>query len=213
VKKTSEPIKVLDSVDSKKQDHSRQWNEYFAKANEFRSDESLWMSTIQNIHVMQRQAMWFAEHTPIPFKSHFTPLDTVASLSTRYLCELACGGNEHALREAGRIAIQMCELLDELLHGESPVVDERARTLQHLAEGLPYWPILHFKHVDREKQQTEEEVFQYFRRWAANPKVRASICGDCVTAEEREERMRQVFGLASQDENNHESNPIQPNQI
>jgi hypothetical protein len=119
-------------------------------------------------------------------------------LTARYAAALAewDGNPESGISRKLRVLRALCQDVVELRRGD------------HSAARLK----IEQAHADREKQQTEEEVFQYFRRWAANPKVRASICGDCVTAEEREERMRQAFGLASQDENNHESNPIQPNQ-
>lgn len=144
--KKKKALPVSQVTDSRKQEHARQWNAYTIKWKEFNPDDSLALSTIRNIHVLQEQALWFAEHTPIPFKNQYPKVDNIASLSARYLCELARLGNEAALHEAGRIAIQMCELLDELLHGESPEVDKRAEALHWLAKGLPYWPMLHFKH-------------------------------------------------------------------
>ena len=123
-----------------------QWVAYDLKWREFYPNESRRMTTIGNIHAMQSEHLWFAEHTPIPFKTHWPEMDIIASLAVRYLCELARQGNDHAIREAGSIAIEVCELLDELLHGESATVDERAKELRRLAEELPYWPMLHFKH-------------------------------------------------------------------
>ena len=49
--------------------------------------------------------------------------------------------------------------------------------------------------LDRERDETEEEVVAHFQRWVKNPKVRESICGGCVSPEERERRLRQIFGL------------------
>jgi len=144
--KTHRLISKPQSTDSGKKENFQQWDAYFIKKKEFNPNESLWLDPIRNIHVLQEQALWFANNTPIPFKTHYPVIDCLASLSARYLCELARRGNDKALREAGRIAIQMCELLDELLHGESAAVDEHAGVLQPLAEGLPYWPMLHFKH-------------------------------------------------------------------
>jgi len=50
--------------------------------------------------------------------------------------------------------------------------------------------------LERESEETEEEAVAYFQRCAQNPKVRAAICGGCVSPEEREQRMRAIFGLA-----------------
>ena len=82
---------------------------------------------------------------------------------------------------------------------------------------------------NRERDETEEEVVAHFQRWAKNPKVREAICGNCVSVEERERRLREIFGLptgipvarnetAAPTSNgntaahNEESNSIQPNQ-
>jgi hypothetical protein len=49
--------------------------------------------------------------------------------------------------------------------------------------------------LDEEREKTEEEVIAHFQQWARNPKVRQSICGGCLTEEERDRRIRQIFGL------------------
>lgn len=64
--------------------------------------------------------------------------------------------------------------------------------------------------LDRDKEQTEEEVLAYFQRWAKNPKVRAAICEGCATPAERERRLRQLFGLSIDAE---QQNPTESNQI
>jgi len=80
--------------------------------------------------------------------------------------------------------------------------------------------------LEREREETEEEVVAHFERWAKNPKVREAICGNCVSLEERERRLRQIFGLPLPPERKDaiaptcngdldekvESNPIQANQ-
>jgi hypothetical protein len=50
--------------------------------------------------------------------------------------------------------------------------------------------------LEREREQTEEEVVEYFRRWAKNPDVRHMLRQPPLTPEERERRMREIFGLA-----------------
>ncbi len=47
------------------------------------------------------------------------------------------------------------------------------------------------------REQTEEEVIEFFLQWAHNPKVRAAICGDCTSPEERQRKIRAVFGLVA----------------
>jgi len=47
----------------------------------------------------------------------------------------------------------------------------------------------------REREKTDGEVVEYFKHWAANPKVREVICDKCLTPKEREARLRGIFGL------------------
>jgi hypothetical protein len=51
----------------------------------------------------------------------------------------------------------------------------------------------------RDRQQTEDEVVEHFKRWARNPKVRDWICCDSLSPEERERRLREIFGLSPAD--------------
>jgi hypothetical protein len=51
--------------------------------------------------------------------------------------------------------------------------------------------------LERDREKTEEELVEHFQRWARNSKVREWICRDCLSEEERARRMRQVFGLSS----------------
>src|SRR5476649_1385920 len=50
--------------------------------------------------------------------------------------------------------------------------------------------------LEREREKTEEEVVEFFRRWAGNSKVREAICGKCLNEEEKRTRMREIFGLS-----------------
>jgi hypothetical protein len=50
--------------------------------------------------------------------------------------------------------------------------------------------------LEREREKTEEEVVAHFQRWLKNPAVRDLICQDYVSPEERERRLREIFGLA-----------------
>ena len=83
---------------------------------------------------------------PCRFRNSHSETTLLAGLTIRYLCELARLGNLEAVRDAGRLTVDLAELLDELLAGESAEVEARAAELRYLAERLPYWPMLHFKH-------------------------------------------------------------------
>jgi hypothetical protein len=50
--------------------------------------------------------------------------------------------------------------------------------------------------LERDRQKTEEDLVEHFQRWAKNPRVRDWICRDCISEEERERRMREIFGLS-----------------
>jgi hypothetical protein len=50
--------------------------------------------------------------------------------------------------------------------------------------------------LEREREKSEEEVIAHFQRWLKNPAVRDLVCEDYVSPEERERRMREIFGLA-----------------
>jgi hypothetical protein len=47
--------------------------------------------------------------------------------------------------------------------------------------------------LGREREKTEEEVVEHFKRWAENQQVRDWICKDWVSPEERERRLREIF--------------------
>ncbi len=49
--------------------------------------------------------------------------------------------------------------------------------------------------LDRDRVKTEEEVIAHFQRWLKNPEVRDLVCQNYVSPEERERRMRDIFGL------------------
>jgi hypothetical protein len=49
--------------------------------------------------------------------------------------------------------------------------------------------------LEREREKTEEEVVEHFKRWAKNPEVRDWICRSWVSPEERERRIREIYGL------------------
>jgi hypothetical protein len=48
----------------------------------------------------------------------------------------------------------------------------------------------------RDREQTEDELVGHFQHWARNPSVRDWICSDSLTPEERQRRLREIFGLS-----------------
>jgi hypothetical protein len=71
--------------------------------------------------------------------------------------------------------------------------------------------------LEREREKTEEEVVEHFKRWVKNPEVRDWLLKDWISPEERERRIREIYGLppkppeeASTD--GPESSPVKPNQ-
>ena len=48
----------------------------------------------------------------------------------------------------------------------------------------------------RDREQTEEEVVEHFKRWAMNPEVRDWICANTLSEEEKVRRLREIFGLS-----------------
>jgi hypothetical protein len=67
--------------------------------------------------------------------------------------------------------------------------------------------------LERERDETEEEVVAHFQRWAKNPAVRELICGNCVSPADRERRMREIFGIHARQpvENAGPSEPVVSN--
>jgi AAA+ ATPase superfamily predicted ATPase len=71
--------------------------------------------------------------------------------------------------------------------------------------------------LEREREKTEEEIIARFQRWLKNPAVRDLVCQDYVSPEEREHRIREIFGLPPKTPEEAaaaapESNPVKPNQ-
>jgi hypothetical protein len=79
------------------------------------------------------------------------------------------------------------ELLRELLHDVVAV-----RRGDHSGARLK----MEQERLEREREKTEEEVLEYFERWAENPRVRDWICQTWVDPEERKRRLRAIFGRA-----------------
>ena len=102
-------------------------------------------------------------------------------LSSRYAAALADweGDPESGLGRKLRVLRSLCQDVVELRRGD------------HSAARLK----IEQARLAAEQEKTEEELLEHFNRCAQNPKVRATLCGCELTKEEREQRMRQIFGL------------------
>lgn len=70
--------------------------------------------------------------------------------------------------------------------------------------------------LDREREKTEEEVVAQFQQWAQNPAVRDLVCAAWLSPEERQRRVREIFGRSPEPPGSGstppESNPVKPSQ-
>lgn len=125
--------------------HLREQGKYWEKKGEFnKTHETRSFAAIDAIHSFYDEARWFAEHTPHAFKTtHSTPITNLAGLSCRYLQDLARRGNEDSIRELARLAVSLTETVDNLLSTPNPSILENVRPI---AEKLPYWPTLVYRH-------------------------------------------------------------------
>jgi hypothetical protein len=124
-------------------------------------------------------------------------------LAARYASALAAwnGKATEELRRKLRALRGLCQDIVELRRG-----DHSGARLKMEQERL-----------EREREKTEEEVVAHFRRWTENPAVHDWICQTWASPEERERRLREIFGrpskppvaAASADD---ESNPVKPSQ-
>ena len=97
-------------------------------------------------------------------------------LAARYAAEFSAwdGGDAEDLRRRLRVLRDISLDLFRLRRG-----DHEAARLQ-----------IEQTRLDQERDKTEEEVIQYFRRWLEYPKVRESI----LASDDPEKLMREVFG-------------------
>src|ERR1017187_7620434 len=107
----------------------------------------------------------------------------------------------HEFRRRLRVLRGLCQDIVELRRG-----DHSGARLKMEQERL-----------EREREKTEEEVIAHFQRWLKNPAVRDLICQDYVSPEERERRLRGIFGLEPKPRDTAawvggESNPVKPSQ-
>jgi hypothetical protein len=101
-------------------------------------------------------------------------------LAARYAAALAGWDGEvtEEFRRKLRVLRSLCQDIVELRRG-----DHSGARLNIKQERL-----------EREREKTEEEVVEHFKRWATNPEVRDWICQDWVSPEERERRLCVIFG-------------------
>lgn len=73
--------------------------------------------------------------------------------------------------------------------------------------------------LERDREKTQEEVVQQFEQWVRNPAVRDWVCQAWASPEERERRLRELFGQAPTASDaagtgpaDPESDPIKPDQ-
>ena len=71
--------------------------------------------------------------------------------------------------------------------------------------------------LEREREKTEDEVVEHFKHWAKNPEVRDWMLKDWISPEERERRIREIYGLPPKPPeaaatDGPESNPVKPDQ-
>jgi hypothetical protein len=71
--------------------------------------------------------------------------------------------------------------------------------------------------LERERQKTEEEVVEHFKRWAQNPAIKDCLCDKYLSPKERAARTREIYGLppepaAEAAPTAPESDPVKPSQ-
>jgi len=102
-------------------------------------------------------------------------------LATRYAAALSAWNGEACQEFRGKLRPlrKLCQDIVHLRRG-----DFRGARLSLVRE-----------RSERKRERTDEKVFALFARWAANPAMRACLCQDWNSAEERETRMREILGL------------------
>jgi hypothetical protein len=118
-----------------------------------------------------------------PLHSHLSVADFLAhTIAARYALA-ACALSAQDGPEQWRRLRELCADAVQLRRG-----DQAAERLR-----------LDRDRFARHHQQAEEEVAECFHRWTRNPKVRDWICCDSLSPEERERRLREIFGLSPDD--------------
>lgn len=102
-------------------------------------------------------------------------------LAARYAA-LVCGWNgemDDAFRCQSRALRTLCQDIVELRRGD------------HSAARLK----LEQERLREEQEWSEEELIEHFQRWAQTPQAREWICQTKMSPEEKEARIREIFGL------------------
>ena len=104
-----------------------------------------------------------------------------AVLTARYAATLSAwsGEADDELKGKLRSLRGLCQDIAELRRGE------------HSAARLK----IEQERLERDREKTDEDVFEHFKRWLKNAAVRDAIWGGSLTPEERARRMRAIFGL------------------
>jgi hypothetical protein len=148
--------------------------------------------------------------------------------------ELAADAKELTAATDGRLTDHLATVLAAryaaaLSGWDGEVTDEFRRTLRtlhglcqdivELGRGVHSGARLNLEQerLEREREKTEEEVVEHFKRWAKNPEVRDWLLKDWISPEERERRIREIYGLPPKppeeaSTNGPESSPVKPNQ-
>lgn len=117
-------------------------------------------------------------------------------LAVRYASALSGWNGEvtEAFRRKRRALRGLCQDIVELRRG-----DHSGARLQ-----------MEQTRLERKREKTQEEVVAHFQRWLKNPEVRDLVCQNYVSPEERERRMRAIFGRSPLETGSTaaESNPV-----
>jgi hypothetical protein len=126
--------------------------------------------------------------------------------------ELGADANEITAATDGRLTDHLATVVAaryaSALHGWNGVVTEPFRKQLRVLRGVCQDIVelrrgdhsgarlkMEQERLDRVREKTEEEVIAHFQRWLKNPEVRDLVCQGYVSPEERERRMREIFGL------------------
>lgn len=85
---------------------------------------------------------------------------------------------------------------------------ELGRRRDELAPRLRSFPIgrciifyrpLEQERLEREREKTEEELFEQFRQWAHRMEVRDCLCANWLSPQERERKLMETFGRSPEE--------------
>jgi hypothetical protein len=148
--------------------------------------------------------------------------------------ELAADANELTAATDGRLTDHLATVLAAryavALAGWSGEVTDEFRRKLSLLHGLCQDIVelrrgdhsgarlnLEQEQLEQKREKTEEEVLERFKRWAKKPDIQDWILKDWISPEERERRIREIFGLPPKPPDEEatdkpESSPVKPDQ-